>query len=97
MHKKTALSFVHYGEPEKIEKSFAFNVDIFNFFPRHRVFNSHANHFLIIHNQNPIPHFGNLISTHIPSPSFCRNRKPYCSPYISSILLLMFVIPYPTS
>lgn len=29
MHKKTALSFVHYGEPEKIEKSFAFNVDIF--------------------------------------------------------------------
>lgn len=30
MHKKTAPSFVHYGEPEKIEKSFAFNVDIFN-------------------------------------------------------------------
>lgn len=29
MHKKTAPSFVHYGEPEKIEKSFAFNVDIF--------------------------------------------------------------------
>lgn len=29
MHKKTALSFVHYGELEKIEKSFAFNVDIF--------------------------------------------------------------------
>ncbi len=31
MHKKTALSFVHYGELEKIEKSFAFNVDIFSF------------------------------------------------------------------
>lgn len=31
MHKKTAPSFVHYGEPEKIEKSFAFNVDIFSF------------------------------------------------------------------
>ena len=31
MHKKTAPSFVHYGEPEKIEKSFAFNVDIFNY------------------------------------------------------------------
>lgn len=30
MHKKTAPSFVHYGEPEKIEKSFAFNVDIFS-------------------------------------------------------------------
>ncbi len=29
MHKKTAPLFVHYGEPEKIEKSFAFNVDIF--------------------------------------------------------------------
>ena len=29
MHKKTTPSFVHYGEPEKIEKSFAFNVDIF--------------------------------------------------------------------
>ena len=29
MHKKTAPSFVHYGELEKIEKSFAFNVDIF--------------------------------------------------------------------
>ncbi len=29
MHKKTAPFFVHYGEPEKIEKSFAFNVDIF--------------------------------------------------------------------
>lgn len=29
MHKKTAPYFVHYGEPEKIEKSFAFNVDIF--------------------------------------------------------------------
>lgn len=29
MHKKTALYFVHYGESEKIEKSFAFNVDIF--------------------------------------------------------------------
>ncbi len=32
MHKKTAPSFVHYGEPEKIEKSFAFNVDIFNLY-----------------------------------------------------------------
>lgn len=32
MHKKTAPSFVHYGEPEKIEKSFAFNVDIFILF-----------------------------------------------------------------
>ena len=31
MHKKTAPLFVHYGEPEKIEKSFAFNVDIFIF------------------------------------------------------------------
>ena len=30
MHKKTAPLFVHYGEPEKIKKSFAFNVDIFN-------------------------------------------------------------------
>lgn len=30
MHKKTAPYFVHYGEPEKIEKSFAFNVDIFS-------------------------------------------------------------------
>lgn len=30
MHKKTALYFVHYGESEKIEKSFAFNVDIFS-------------------------------------------------------------------
>ena len=29
MHKKTAPLFVHYGEPEKIKKSFAFNVDIF--------------------------------------------------------------------
>lgn len=29
MHKKTALYFVHYEESEKIEKSFAFNVDIF--------------------------------------------------------------------
>lgn len=31
MHKKTAPLFVHYGEPEKIKKSFAFNVDIFTF------------------------------------------------------------------
>ena len=30
MHKKTAPLFVHYGEPEKIKKSFAFNVDIFS-------------------------------------------------------------------
>lgn len=29
MHKKTAPIFVHYGELEKIKKSFAFNVDIF--------------------------------------------------------------------
>lgn len=38
MHKKTAPSFVHYGEPEKIEKSFAFNVDIFNMFWQEGIF-----------------------------------------------------------
>lgn len=34
MHKKTAPLFVHYGEPEKIKKSFAFNVDIFTGFDK---------------------------------------------------------------
>lgn len=37
MHKKTAPLFVHYGEPEKIKKSFAFNVDIFTA-ERHEIF-----------------------------------------------------------
>ncbi len=38
MHKKTAPLFVHYGEPEKIKKSFAFNDDIFKGFEFTRFF-----------------------------------------------------------
>ena len=60
MHKKTAPLFVHYGEPEKIKKSFAFNVDIFTLAYKQELLLHSPVHFAIMSYYIRLKHFADM-------------------------------------